>query len=304
MSALLSAGGCGLPRPDHKPGAGEIRFFVDSMRLSDDPEQTNTYGLSMTDPWSEDGSLFLNFPEHLEYNPRGDTILRHFDQRQSPWIISPDGRQASYRVESLALEGVIVEAFARIAADAELPPGTRGAYLAMRIANGADIALPVIRPLICMQYRKVGGFPTSTDHFRHNFIPLDGKLVALADLPTEQSETKFKGCVVAGSPQRDTRSERQGGLIERDMDLAASVVSSLDERRRIVLWWTPGKSMIANANIPCIHADPYFGTLEPGEKGFAEGLVLYAEGAAESIVDELGQRDRTAFTPRASGGHL
>ncbi len=111
-------------------------------------------------------------------------------------------------------------------------------------------------------------------------------------------------CGLPGSPQRDTRSERQGGLIERDMDLAASVVSSLDGRRRIVLWWTPGKSMIANANIPCIHADPYFGTLEPGEKGFAEGLVLYAEGAAESVVDELEQRDRTAFTPRASGGHL
>ncbi len=32
--------------------------------------------------------------------------------------------------------------------------------------------------------------------------------------------------------------------------------------------------MIANANIPCIHADPYFGTLLPGYPAYAEGFIL------------------------------
>jgi len=101
--------------------------------------------------------------------------------------------------------------------------------------------------------------------------------------------------VVKGCPQRDTRAERQGGLIEKDMDLALSVVESLDARRKVVIWWTPGKSMIANANIPCIHADPYFGNLAPGKSAYAEGMVLFSEGDPEPIIQALKARDRTAF---------
>ena len=131
-----------LPGPDREPGPIDVAFFVDSTRISSDRELTNTYGLSMTVPWEEGGSLFINFPEHLEYNPQGNTILRHHDQRSIPWVISPDGRQASYRVESAAAKGVIVEAFARTAGEDEYPTGTKGVYLAMRITNGSELTLP------------------------------------------------------------------------------------------------------------------------------------------------------------------
>ena len=48
--------------------------------------------------------------------------------------------------------------------------------------------------------------------------------------------------------------------------------------------------MIANSYIPCIHADPYFGTLKPGEEGFAEGLILFTEGNIKPIVKYLKKR--------------
>ena len=100
--------------------------------------------------------------------------------------------------------------------------------------------------------------------------------------------------MVEGCPQRDTRAEKNGGLIEQDMDAALSIVTSLDKQRNVIFWWNPGKSMIANSFIPCIHADPYFGTLKPGEEGFAEGLILFTVGDIKPIVKYLKEKSKAA----------
>ncbi len=295
MSSFLSAPDAVPPNvlgDESAAGYAGIRFSLDPAWQSDDPEQRRAYGLRIESPWKDGGFLFFNFPEHLEYNPEGATILRHYDKPSAPWIMSPDVHQACYRVESKAAAGVIVEAFARVASADFCPPHCVGVSLAMRIFNGGKITLPVIRPLLCLQYGKLKGFPSDRDHFRHSFIVVGGQLVALAELPTQDPKTQFKGCVVKGCPQHDTRAERQGGLIEKGMDLALSVVTSLDERRKIVLWWAPGKSMIANARIPCIHADPYFGTLKPGETAYAEGLLLFTETDLEPVIRDLTARNQ------------
>ena len=95
----------------------QIHFYTDPNKKSEDPEENLTYGLFITPPWKNGGDLYMNFPEHLEYNPVGNTILRHYDSIPNPWTISPDGKQASYRVESLALKDVFVESFARVMDD-------------------------------------------------------------------------------------------------------------------------------------------------------------------------------------------
>lgn len=267
--------------------SGEVQFYIDPDLKSEDPEEKLTYGLFFTAPWENGGALYINFPEHLEYNPVGNTILRHFDSIPNPWIISPDGQQASYRVQSLALKNVYVESFSRVINEADLPFEARGVHVAMRIINHGSQTLPVIRPLICNQFKWLTGFPQRHHDFQHNYIVIDGQITSLADLPTENLDTEFKGCVVKGCPQKDTRAERNGGLIEKEMDAALSIVTSLDSKRKVIIWWNPGKSMIANAFIPCIHADPYFGTLKPGEEATAEGLILFTEGELEPIVNYL-----------------
>jgi hypothetical protein len=273
-----------------------IRLYTDKSWISNDSELRFTYGLNIDSPWENGGTLFMHFPEHLEYNPVGNTILRHYDSIPTPWIISPDGRQASYRVESPALKNVIVESFVRQILENELPFNATGVKLAIRIINNGTEILPVIRPLICVQYSGLTGFPGRMDHnFEHNYIVINGALKALSDFVTADPATTFKGCVVRGCSQRDTRSEAAGGLITTDMDLALSVVTSNDSRRKIIIWWTPGKSMIANAWIPCMHADPYFGTLKPGEQAFAEGLILFTDGDPKPIINYLINRDRKVF---------
>lgn len=273
-----------------------IRLYTDSSWISDDREKRFTYGLNIKSPWENGGTLFMHFPEHLEYNPVGNTILRHYDSIPPPWIISPDRQQASYRVESQALKDVTVESFARTIFENEFPSGVYVVKLAMRITNKGTQTLPVIRPLICMQYSGLTGFPQRQDeNFKHNFILINERMTALSDLLTSDPNTSFKGCVVNGCPQRDTRSESTGGSISQDMDLALSVVTSLDGRRKIIFWWTPGKSMIANAYIPCIHADPYFGTLKPGQEASAEGLILFTEEDIEPIIKIIRSKERRVF---------
>ncbi|MBK8884902.1 MAG: hypothetical protein IPN67_21890 [Bacteroidales bacterium] len=277
-------------------GRGRIEFSTDSSWVNSDPEKRFTYGLNINSPWENGGTLFMHFPEHLEYNPVGNTILRHYDSIPPPWIISPDRQQASYRVESQALDKVIVESFARTSIENEFPSDVYVVKLAMRITNNGNETLPVIRPLICMQYSGLTGFPQRlNENYNHNFILINYRLTALSDLITSDPNTTFKGCVVKGCPQRDTRSESNGGLISQDMDLALSVVTSLDGKRKVIFWWTPGKSMIANAFIPCIHADPYFGTLRPGQKAWAEGLILFTEGEVEPIIKIIRSRDLRVF---------
>jgi hypothetical protein len=147
-----------------------------------------------------------------------------------------------------------------------------------------------------MQYGGLEGFPQKLQqNYEHNFIVIGDKLTPLSDLMTSNPNTTFKGCVVKGCPQHDTRSEATGGLITEDMDLALSVVSSLDNKRRVIVWWTPGKSMIANANIPCIHADPYFGTLDPGGEAYAEGMILFTESEIEPVIAYLKNRERKVY---------
>ena len=273
----------------------KIHFYIDPNKMSEAPVEKLTYGLFITAPWENGGDLYLNFPEHLEYNPVGNTILRHFDTIPNPWIISPDGKQASYRVQSLELEDVYVESFARVMHNEDFPFDAQGVHVAMRIINHGSKTLPVIRPLICNQFKGLTGFPQRHHDYQHNHIVIDDQITALSDLPTENLETTFKGCVVEGCQQRDTRTEKNGGLIEQDMDAALSMVTSLDQKRKVIFWWNPGKSMIANSFIPCIHADPYFGTLKPGEEAYAEGLIIFTEGKPESIINHLKGMDKNVF---------
>ena len=149
--------------------------------------------------------------------------------------------------------------------------------------------------MICNQFSDLTGFPQRHHDFQHNFVVINEHMKSLSELPTENTAATFKGSVVKGSPQRDTRAERNGGLIDQDMDLALSVVTSLDNQRKVVFWWTPGKSMIANSFIPCIHADPYFGTLKPGEEAYAEGLIIFTEGDIVPIVNYLKKKERKLF---------
>ena len=49
--------------------------------------------------------------------------------------------------------------------------------------------------------------------------------------------------------------------------------------------------MLSNAFIPCLHADPYFGTLHPGESSEVSGAVFFTKENLEKAVNTMAQKE-------------
>jgi hypothetical protein len=247
------------------------------------------YGLTILPPWAEGGKLVVNFPEHLEYESRGMGILRYSDKEpRGHWDVAADGGRATLDVESPSAPGVRVQGMAKAA-------GRDRIEVTMRITNGGKIPLATVKPLYCFQYRELAGFPQWVDNFQHTYVLVNGKPVALADVPTKSAQAKVKGGTVTGCEQHDNGfAEKQGGLIEGGVEAAIAAVESLDGKRKVVVAWSPGKSILSNANIPCLHADPSYGTIEPGQSAEAKGILLFTEGPLDEGFSRLRGEGRGA----------
>ena len=268
--------------------AAEMRFVKYTGRLA--------YGLEISPPWQDGGTLIINLPEHLERWPGTQGILRHNDQApKGHWEVSEDGKTATLDVESSTMAGVFVKGTAKASGEGRVA-------FTMRIENRMPAALPGIRPLYCFHYRHLTGFPQWIDNFKHVFVLIDGQAVALADIPTEKPDADVKGAYVRGCTQRDTDAfpKSRGGLIEdRELDAAIIAVEALEGARKIVIAWTPGKSMLSNAAIPCAHGDPFYGSIPAGQARQAKGIVWFTEKPAEEAMKELLKEGHGAPAPAA-----
>ena len=269
-----------MPVEESAQSGGKIRFLPNA-------EDDMTYGLTIASPWVNGGTLHINFPEHLEHGDVGSGILRHHDKRVNPWKIAPDGRSANYEIESLELPGVKVRATA-------VAHGDR-ARLSLKIANDSEKTLKSVKPLLCFWYAKLTGFPGKlSDNFEHTYVVMDGKPVTLASIPTENSDARAKVAYVRGCNQHDCDkfAKSRGGLIERDIDLGLIAVTDRDGKHKVVIRFTPGKSILSNRVIPCAHADPFFGTLAPGASAEATCDILFTEDPLDQIITTTASSDR------------
>ncbi len=254
------------------------------------------YGLVVIPPWEDGGKLLINLPEHLSVWPEYMGILHHNDEApRGHWQVSEDGKTATLDVESSLTANVFVKGTATA--------GTDRVAFVMRIENKTEQPLPGITPLYCFQYRRLTGFPQWIGNLKHTFVLVDGKAVALADIPTEKADANVKGAYVRGCPQHDfDRFPRsRGGFIEdRELDAAIIAVEALEGARKIVIAWTPGKSMLSNASIPCAHGDPYYGPIPPGEAREAKGIVWFTEKPVEEAMKGLLKEGHGAPAPAAA----
>jgi hypothetical protein len=266
-----------------------IHFFVDPSTNSDDPEKRMAYGLNITPPWPDGGSFFINLPEHLWYMPDTKGIARHHDKRKNVWQISKDGKTASYSIESLSEPGVFLSVEGRADKDR--------VNFELTITNRSEVFLKSIGPLFCFQYHHLKGFPAKrTDNFAHTFIVMDGKPVALKDIKVKTQDAvarmaQVKDCI----DESNWWAEKMGGMIEQRIDMAFTALTSSKDDRKVIVSWTPGKSILSNTVIPCIHADPCIGDLDPGESRTVHGVLIFTRNSIESVINELSNQS-TAIT--------
>ena len=260
---------------------GKVKFFVDPATNSDDPDIRMAYGLNIMPPWPDGGSIFVNLPEHLEYMPGTKGIARHHDKLANVWKAGADSTEANYAVESTTEPGVFFSLKA-------LSNGQRATF-EITIANRSEKILNSLRPMFCYQYNLLKGFPVRlTDNFAHTFIIVNGKPVPVAGFGVKDSNAIARMAQV-----KDCKDEHNwwaiemGGFIEQRMDVAYTIITAANDDRKVILYWTPGKSLLTNAYIPCIHSDPCMGDLKPGESRTVHGELIFTRAPLEQVMNEF-----------------
>ena len=110
----------------------------------------------------------------------------------------------------------------------------------------------------------------------------------LVDLAVDRPEAYARMAQVAGCPdEHNWWAEKMGGFIEAPMDMAFTAVAAIADDRVVAVFWTPGKCLLSNQAIPCIHADPYYGDLPPGESRSARGMVIFTRAPLEALAKAL-----------------
>jgi len=242
------------------------------------------YALDILAPWANAGKLTINFPEHLQFKTTGKVaILAEYEKDMQGWVIGEDGLSASLDVESRFQPGVKIKATAKVV------DGLRVDF-SFALVHGGKAPLPDLVPFFCHHYGFLTGFARE-NHFKHVHVLQDSKLVALADLPAAKADASVRGAYVTGCPQQPSGvkdfSGKYGGFVEKPLDRALVALTSAEGKRKILLAWTPGMYMLSNSSIPCIHADPFLGSLEPGKSVEVKGVLIFTEGSLDEAVAAL-----------------
>jgi hypothetical protein len=273
---------CHNSKSFHKPlKVDSVKFYVDPAVNSDDPEIRMAYGLNIVPPWPDGGSIFVNLPEHLEYMPGTKGIARHHDKRKNVWQISADSTEANYAVESTTEPGVFFSVKSKST--------DQRARFEMSITNRSEKMLKSIRPMFCFQYNLLKGFPEkNTDNFTHTFIIINGKLVSVADLGVKNPGAIARMAQVSScADEHNWWAEKMGGFIEQRIDAAYTILTAAHDDRIVIVHWSPGKNLLSNSAIPCIHADPCMGDLAPRESRTVYGEIIFTRSPLKRIINEF-----------------
>ncbi|MFB3891368.1 MAG: hypothetical protein ACE15C_05015 [Phycisphaerae bacterium] len=281
--ALLAIGCAGASAPS------PIRLAPATPPGTENGEQF-AYGLSVTTPWADGGKLYLNFPEHLEFTEVGYGIARYSDKRPNAWVTERNGSYAHYEVDSLAGPGVSAPGV-KVSATAEVV-GPDRVRTTMTVVNGSGaLKLEHVKPLLCAHYSFLAGFPPArggADNFKHTYVVLNGKITAAYGLPVSKPEAERRGAAFKPYPPYRTQfATKAGGWADTPLDLGIVVITSADDERALILYSPDAESFLSNAFIPCVHADPHFGDINPGQSRTGTLWYIFAGADWRDTVSKL-----------------
>ena len=277
MPLLLVLAGSALSAA---PTPSLIRLGVGTPPDSPEPY---AYGISVKPPWADGGELWMSFPEHLEYRDVGMGISRYSDKRPNAWVVEREGKYAHYEVDSLSAAGVKVEATAEVME----PDRIR---FAMTIINGSRATnLEHVKPLLCGHYKTLTGFPQPQGtNFKFTYVVVGGRITPAIDLPAAKADAMARGAAIKPYPPYRTHfTANQGGWTDTPLDLGISVITSEDDKHALILYAPDGESFLSNRYIPCLHCDPWFGDIKPGERRTGTVWAVFAGADWRDVVKKL-----------------
>ncbi len=218
-------------------------------------------------PWPSQDYVWFDFPEAIftsqgliflsHVNPPIDTVYESLPA--VPWERTDAGLTFKRTLPSgISFEGSLSR------------QGRRSVDLAIHLHNGSAEPLRDLRMQTCVFLRANQEFGDET--LENKFVHTSGKgwvsLAAVQDLPWGEAPYRV-GWQSGGNPIADwpvviTRSNRA-------------------ERYMACTWYDHTLSIVSNVAHPCVHADPRFPDLEPGEGASVRGALHLLEAPRDEV---------------------
>lgn len=223
--------------------------------------------------WPSQDYIWLDFPEAI-FTDRGLLYLSHVNPDAPavyenwpaiPWQKEDEGISFERELPDGVVFGGKVSRGSETTVDLEL-----------HIRNGSEQPLRNITLQTCAFLRAAKEF---ADYTRDNkFVHVPGK--GWLSYPEAAEAPADQGAYGVG-----WRSHN------RKADLPVMVTTSNEAERLVAMtWFDATLSMVSNGNHPCMHADPHFPDLEPGETHTIHGSLIFFEGP----LDDFRFEDYTA----------
>ncbi|MAV37285.1 MAG: hypothetical protein CMJ59_17720 [Planctomycetaceae bacterium] len=157
---------------------------------------------------------------------------------------------------------------------------TNGWLAALTVGNQSRRTWPHVVCPVCLLLRASGSF--EDPDWRRTFYRSDGDFLPYHGRATNGGRDIFRMSLVRGQRQieRTERHQKKWGFTKQPSDDGVIGVVSRDRSTVLTTTWKPTHHLQANLKrtFSCVHANPYLGTIEPGEAKTVHGCVLLTAG--------------------------
>jgi hypothetical protein len=217
-------------------------------------------------PWPSQDYVWLDFPEAI-FTDRGLLYLSHVnpmfpvlfpDPPQEAWHAVPGGIAYERRLPDGVRFGGSVTA-----------GGSESASLEIWIENGSDVPLREIRLQTCAFLRAIKEFSD---------FSIENKYVHVAGTGWQT----FDEARASGGEDGRFRLGWRSGPPAADLPVMVTV-SHAAQRLLAFTWYHDTYSLVSNPGHPCMHADPAFPDLDPGQRACIRGELMFFEGTLDEF---------------------
>jgi len=252
----------GSPQGTYETHAKGIRILPGAWR----PHYHWEHIAWISPPWPSQDYGWLDFPEAI-FTSQGLLFLSHVnppfptvfhDLPPVAWRRTADGISYERKLPNgISFGGSVSKA------------GETVVTLELHLSNGAKEPLKNITLQTCAFLRAIREFGDYTRANKYVHLAKTGWLPLSAPIPEGAAGPYRVGWRTSGRPVADLP--------------VAVVVSNQAARLMAMTWGTGTISMVANPNHPCVHADPKFKDLAPGEAASIHGKLIFFEGKLEDF---------------------
>lgn len=223
----------------------------------------NDHKVQIDLPWPDAGYIVVDLPEAIFWQRE----LLYLGHKHITTIWEKQGvvlEEVPFRPEKNGRVSFARTLPNNVRFGASARPGHGYVEMELWLENGLDVELTGLRTQICVLLMKAAGFNELTSE--NKFFYVEGK--GFVPAPVARNE-----------PVRpDGGYGLSFGRSRPQVDEPITAVRSSDGRRWIVTVWDHCLSLPNNPRCPCMHSDPQFPDLGPGERSEVHGRLYFVEG--------------------------